>query len=195
MAHELNKASNDLTCKEFALEVVAALFRKVGEYVLAGKMSIAQEHTLSALTKFFISRRIGQHYLQDKKSKLKITLATPLGEAHSIGLMLASLLMAEHQVNFIYLGENLPEESIAEAAKATESDIILLAVSPAYSKQSRSINEVATRLRSHLPSKMQIWIGGAVDQVHMNTIRDAGVTTFNCLATLDSKLAQLVAAE
>jgi DNA-binding transcriptional MerR regulator/methylmalonyl-CoA mutase cobalamin-binding subunit len=195
LTHELNKASMDLTCKEFALDVVAALFRKVGEYVHEGKMSIAQEHTLSALTKFFIGRRIGQHYRLDHKSKLKIILATPLGEHHSIGLMLASLLMAEHQVNFVYLGEDLPEESIAEAAKATNSEVVLLAVSPAYANRTRNINDVTLNLRSHLPKNTQIWIGGAVDQVRASLVRDAGVTTFNCLATLDSRLAQLVAAE
>lgn len=193
LAHELNKASLDLSCKEFALEVVASLFRKVGEYVHDGKMSIAQEHTLSALTKFFIGNRIGQHYKADKTSRFKITLATPNGEFHSIGLMLASLLMVEHGINFIYLGENLPEESIADCAKATDSDAILLAISPAYSGRTHSINEVTSKLRGMLPAKTQIWVGGAVEQLNASTIRDASVLTFSSLATLDSKLSQLSA--
>lgn len=195
LAHELNKASMDLSCKDFALEVVAALFRKVGEYVHDGRMSIAQEHTLSALTKFFIGNRIGQHYQADKTTRFKITIATPLGEHHSIGLMLASLLMVEHSVNFIYLGENLPEESIADCAKATESDAVLLAISPAYANRTHGINEVTTNLRRLLPNKTQIWVGGAVNQLKINTIRDTGVISFSSLALLDAKLTQLVGAE
>lgn len=195
LTHELNKASMDLTCKDFALEVVAGLFRKVGEYVHDGRMSIAQEHTLSAITKFFIGKKIGQHYLKDQNHKLKITLATPIGENHCIGLLLASLLMAEHSVNFIYLGEDLPEESIGEAAKATESDIVLLAISPAYANRHRSINEISMNLRRHLPEKTQIWIGGAVEQLNAATIRDARISTFESLDALDTRLAHLVGGE
>lgn len=195
LTHELNKASMDLSCRDFALEVVASLFRKVGEYVHEGKMSIAQEHTLSAITKFFIGRRIGQHYSKDQNHKLKVVLATPVGEHHSIGLMLASLLMVEHSIDFIYLGEDLPEESIGEAARATEADIVLLAISPVYAGRSRGINEISMNLRLNLPSKTQIWIGGDVSQLRAATIRDARVTPFDNLVALDSKLAQLVGAE
>jgi DNA-binding transcriptional MerR regulator len=191
LTHELNKASMDLSCKDFALEVVAALFRKVGEYVHDGRMSIAQEQTLSAITKFFIGRRIGQHYRKENKSKFKITLATPVGEHHSIGLLLASLLMAEHGIDFIYLGEDMSEESIAEAAKATDSDVILLAISPAYGSRTRGINEVSLNLRKHLPQNIQIWVGGSVDQLKATTLRETQLTTFNCLAALDAKLSQL----
>jgi DNA-binding transcriptional MerR regulator/methylmalonyl-CoA mutase cobalamin-binding subunit len=188
LTHELNKASMDLSCKEFAMDVVAALFRKVGEYVHTGRMSIAQEHTLSAITKFFIGRRIAQHYRGDNQGKIKITLATPVGEYHSIGLMLASLLMAEHNLNFVYLGENLPEESITDAAKATGSGIVLLAISPAYRMLNKDINSVASNLRKNLPESTQLWIGGAIQDIRSSTIRDAGITTFDCLANLDKKL-------
>jgi DNA-binding transcriptional MerR regulator/methylmalonyl-CoA mutase cobalamin-binding subunit len=191
LTHELNKASSDLTCREFAMDVVAALFRKVGEYVHDGRMSIAQEHTLSAITKFFIGRRIAQHYKTSESTKLKITLATPIGEYHCIGLMLACLLMAEHDVNFIYLGENLPEQSIADAAKATKSDAILLAISPAYRARNRDINDVALTLRKEIPSQMQIWVGGAIQDLRLTTIRDAGIVTFDHLTMLDKKLSEL----
>ncbi len=193
LTHELNKASMDLSCKDFALEVVAALFRKVGEYVHAGRMSIAQEHTLSAITKFFIGRRIAQHYRSDTSGRMKITLATPVGEHHAVGLMLASLLMAEHNVGFVYLGENLPEESIADAAKATKSDVVLLAISPAYGSRNKNINEVALTLRKALPATTEIWIGGSVSDIRLSTVREANVTPIDHLAMLDKKLAQLVA--
>jgi hypothetical protein len=74
LTHELSKASLDLSCRDFALEVVANLIRKVGEYVQQGKMTIAQEHTLSALTKFFIGRRISQSYRSENPSSQRIIL-------------------------------------------------------------------------------------------------------------------------
>jgi DNA-binding transcriptional MerR regulator/methylmalonyl-CoA mutase cobalamin-binding subunit len=188
LTHELNKASMDLSCKDFALEVVAALFRKVGEYVHDGRMSIAQEHTLSAITKFFIGRRISQHYRSDSNSKFKVLLATPKGEHHCIGLMLASLLMAEHQISFVYLGEDLPEESIADAARATSSNVVLLAVSPAYYFLNKNINDVCMNIRRSLPDETEIWLGGSVGGITGITLRDGKVTTFPQLCLLDQKL-------
>lgn len=195
LTHELNKASMDLSCKDFALKVIVPLFQKVGDYVHEGKMSIAQEHTLSALTKFFIGRRIGQHYTKEHKHRMKFILATPPGEHHSIGLMLASLLMAERSLNFIYLGEDLPEESIGEAARAIDADVVLLSIGPAYSGRQKSINEVSQNLRLSLPAKTQIWIGGSVEQLRASTAREARVSLFADLESLDSKLAQLVGDE
>lgn len=188
--HEMNKASIDLTCRDFALKVIAGLFRKVGEDVANGKMSFAQEHTLSALTKFYIGKRVGQHYRNQGEKRFTITLATPPGEHHSIGLLLSTLLMAEYGINFIYLGEDLPEESIADAAIATESDAILLSVSSVY--RSKNINQVVTNLRAKAHARQEIWIGGAVDQLNSNTIREQRISTFRDLETLDKKLSQLV---
>lgn len=189
--HELNKASMDLSCRDFALNVVAALFRRVGEDVAAGKMSIAQEHTLSALTKFFIGKHIGLHYRKNQKKRFTVTLATPSGELHSIGLLLSSLLLSEYGMDFVYLGEDLPEESIADAAMATESDAILLAVSPFY--RSKNFNQVIETLKMKSHAKSQIWIGGAVDQ--LNLPKDQRITLFRDLESLDKKLSQLVGAE
>lgn len=191
LTHELNKASMDLTCRDFALEVVAALFRRVGELVQSGKMSYAQEHTLSAITKFFIGRRIGQHYISEKKGTIKICLATPQTELHSVGLLLASLLMAEHNLNFVYLGEDLPEESIAEAVKATQSDIVLISVSPAFDANN-NVNNVAAKLRRLLPNQTEIWIGGDVKAISASTIRESRIVPLDSLDLLDKKIAQLV---
>jgi len=188
--HEMNKAFHDLTCRDFALKVIAGLFRKVGEDVAHGKMSIAQEHTLSALTKFYIGKRVAQHYRTQNEKQFTVTLATPPGEHHTIGLLLTTLLLAEYGINFIYLGEDLPEESIADAALATNSDAILISVSPVYS--SRNINQVVTKLRAKAHARTEIWVGGAVDQLNSTTIREQQITTFRDLETIDKKLSQLV---
>jgi DNA-binding transcriptional MerR regulator/methylmalonyl-CoA mutase cobalamin-binding subunit len=190
LTHELNKASMDLSCRDFALEVVAALFRKVGEYVQSGRMSIAQEHTLSAITKFFVGKRIGQHYLSDQRSPVKILMATPVGEHHTIGLMLSALLCAEHGIDFVYLGENLPEESIIDAAKATNAKIVLLGTSPFYANRSHGINEVLAKLREGLP-EAKLWVGGAVKEIRPSLGRTINLETFGQLDELDKKLQQI----
>jgi len=190
LTHELNKASMDLSCRDFAMEVVAALFRRVGELVQAGKMSYAQEHTLSAITKFFIGRRIGQHYKVNPRNKSKIILATPQGESHTIGLLLSALLMAEYGVDFIYLGEDLPAQAIADAAKATNASTILLSITGFYSYSGLSINNFVNELQQTLPNT-QVWLGGAVEQYSGYSSKSSEVVTFKKLDELDQKLKKL----
>jgi DNA-binding transcriptional MerR regulator/methylmalonyl-CoA mutase cobalamin-binding subunit len=190
LTHELNKASMDLSCRDFALEVVAALFRKVGEYVHASRMSIAQEHTLTAITKFYVGKRIGQHYLSDNRSQHKILLAAPSGEHHTIGLMLSALLCAEHGIDFVYLGEDLPEESIIDAARATNAKTILLSASPFYANRTPGLNEVLTKIKDALP-ETKLWVGGAVKEIRPSLVRTLNVETFGQLDDLDKKLRQL----
>jgi len=99
--------------------------------------------------------------------------------------------MAEHQLNFVYLGEDLPEESIADAAKATKSDVVLMAFSPAYVSRNKNINDVCYTMRKLLPTDTEIWVGGSVSNLNMSTMRDARVTTFSHLEMLDQKLGEL----
>ncbi|MFP5384638.1 MAG: MerR family transcriptional regulator [Bacteriovoracia bacterium] len=187
LIHELNKASMDLTCKEFALDVLGALFRKVGDYVQEGRMSIAQEHTLSAITRFFIGKRISHHLAATHVNKKKFILATPEGELHTIGLLLASLLLAEHEMNFIYLGESLPAESIADAARATQADVVLLGVSQAFKKRG-NINDVSLNLKKLLPEETQLWVGGEVESLKAETIKRGKILTFSTLESLEDSL-------
>lgn len=192
LTHELNKASMDLSPRDFALEVVAKLFHRVGELVHQGRMGIAQEHTLSAITKFSIGQNIARHYEMGIEGRPRIVLATPPGELHSIGLLLGALLMTHYRVNFIYLGEDLPEVAIAEAVKATDSDVVLLSVSPFYKNTGRNINEVTMNLRKHLSPKTELWVGGSIRDLQPATIRMADVTTFSDLDQLERKLVQIV---
>lgn len=191
LTHELNKASMDLSCRDFALEVVAALFRKVGEYVHNGRMSIAQENALSAITKFFIGRRIAQHYRSDQNPKFKITLATPKGEHHTIGLLLSCLLMVEHDVSFLYLGEDLPIESIVDTAKATNSNAVLVSLSPAYRNGNISPNELCLEIRNQLPENIELWMGGAVKEISSLNKLPGKLTLFSRIEELENKLKSL----
>lgn len=193
LTHELNKSSQDLSPAVFALEVVLPLVRRVGEYVQSGRMSIAQEHTLSALVKFFVGKRISTHYESEKRFKLKVTLATPQEEFHSIGLLLSCLIMTEYDVEILYLGENLPLESIAEAARAIASDVVLMSVSPAYHSKV-DINKTVMDLHRELPSKTKIWLGGSLGPLSPETRKNDRLMIFQDLLKLKEHVAQVVRA-
>ena len=61
---------------------------------------------------------------------------------------------------------------------------VLLGISPAY-QRIRDINDVATKLNESLNGKASLWIGGAIEQLNMSTIREALITTFGDLSAFN----------
>lgn len=173
LTSELNQASENLSYRDFSLNVLAVLFRT------AIDLNITQEHTLSALTKFFIGNRLARHYQSSSKRRPKILLAAPLGEYHSLGLLLSALLIAEYKFDLVYLGENLPEQSIAEAAIATESDIVLISIVMGEA------NQTLKKLRELIPHKKEIWVGGNLSKISSQEAKEIPNRTFSSLEQLD----------
>lgn len=192
ITHELNKASLDLTENELAFDIIIPLFTKIGEEVAHGRMSIAQEHAISAITKFFISKRIAQLSQQRRqKPRFKALLATPEGEHHEIGILLSALLLSAHGADVMYLGENLPESTIGEAAKALNPDILLLSVGRHFQRQAgRDINQVVAKIKNLMPQKTKFWIGGHLESLTMNSMRDYDLRTFNSLKEFSRVLSE-----
>jgi DNA-binding transcriptional MerR regulator len=102
ISHELDKAQKELTPADLALKVIIPLFQEVGNKVQSGELNIAQEHSLSAITKFSIGQVIHRHYLKKSKISTKIVLATPEKEFHAIGILAAALLCCQHNYDLMY---------------------------------------------------------------------------------------------
>jgi methanogenic corrinoid protein MtbC1 len=192
LTHELNKASLDLNLKQFAFEIVAPLFRSVGQWVQEKKLTIAQEHTISAMTKFIIGKRINHHYESGQKLKLKMIIASPKGELHSLSLLISSLLCAFYHVDFIYLGENLEEEAIADAAKSIQANIVLVGYSSASECSTHKfLEDSVTKLSKSLNPETKIWVGGAVDSFKIKSPIYSNVISLNSFNVLDEKLKEV----
>ena len=192
LTHELNKASLDLNLKQFAFEIIAPLFRSVGEWVKEKKLTIAQEHTISAMTKFIIGKRINHHYESGHKLKLKMIIASPKGELHSLSLLISSLLCAFYHVDFIYLGENLEEEAIADAAKSIQANVVLVGYSSAYeSSNNKLLEDSVSKLAKNLNPEAKIWVGGAVEHFKIKSPLYSNVTLLNSFNLLDEKLKEV----
>lgn len=173
LTSELNQASENLSYRDFSLKVLGVLFRS------AGDLTITQEHTLSALVKFFIGNRLAHHYQSSSKRRPKILIAAPRGEHHSLGLLLSALLIAEYKFDLVYLGENLPELSIAEASIATEADIVLISILMGDG------NQILKKLRELIPFKKEIWVGGDLTKISSQSAKEIPNRTFSSLEQLD----------
>jgi MerR family transcriptional regulator, light-induced transcriptional regulator len=179
LTQELTLASQQLSYRDYALKVLAVLFRTVGRLVIEGELTISQEHTLSALAKFFIGNTLSNHYQDSSRKKTKILLAAPRGEHHSLGLLLSALLIAEYKYDLVYLGENLPIPTIADAVLATDSDIVLTTFVVTDG------DAPLKKLRELLGPRKEIWVGGNLTRLSSQVAKDIPSKLFSSLEQLD----------
>ncbi len=180
---------------EFFLPIVQALTSNVE----AGVVSISQEHIFSSLLKEKIYAVLSE--LENKKgSRLKnkknqFVLATPEGDHHDIGLLLAQLLIRSYGFVSLYLGPHTPARDLSETALRFEASHLLI-VSTASKKGGAQqellsyVNEVQKKIGSHL----QILIAGRQAPGLINDPQSSlnSIANFyeleNCLQTLGGQL-------
>ena len=185
IAHELNKAKEILSPRALCLEIIVPLFQEIGTRVFQGKLTIAQEHTISALFRFYMGQMIGQHYKNNIQRDDLILITTPEGDLHEIGILCASLIFVHHGVKFIYLGTNLPAESLAEAANALNPKAILIGSIRSDLKDNFTLEDYLSQLKSNLTSQTELWIGGNSKNSLKKDLEKKNIQFFSSLELLD----------
>lgn len=190
LSHEIDKASIDLGERDFVFQIILPLFQRIGRDVESGRLSIAQEHSMSAIAKFFISRRLAQISAERKtRPRFKALLAAPEGEFHEIGLLSSALLMASQNIDVFYLGENLPSKVIGEVANNLNPDVVLMSIGRFYQKlPGKDIGQLMREMKSLLHEKTSLWMGGHIPQETRYQARNLAVRTFVTLEELTKEI-------
>jgi DNA-binding transcriptional MerR regulator len=139
----------------FAREVAIPLVREIGERWASGQIGIAQEHLGSGVLRSLLGSA-----LQPTAISLlgpRIVFATPAGEQHELGLLMAALTALGAGANPVYLGAELPVEELLDAVDTTDSAVLALSlVTMPANEAERAIRD----LRGNLASDVQLWLGG-----------------------------------
>ena len=144
-----------LGAREFAARVVHPLLEEVGEHWADGRLSIADEHLLSAALRNLLSGLLGMRAANGGPTVL---LATPSGERHEFGLLLAALMVADAGVGLCYLGTDLPAAEICAAARRANALVVGLGVVNG-DNEAAAVVEVR-RVAQELPAPIELWLGG-----------------------------------
>jgi methylmalonyl-CoA mutase cobalamin-binding subunit len=122
----------------------------------------------------------------------RVVVATPAGELHELGAMLAAAAAAEARWRVVYLGASLPASDIAAAAAQVGARAVALSV--VYADAGAALDEV--RATAHaLPPGTAIFVGGAAAVREAAALREAGARVLPDLPTLRRALRALRAAE
>jgi DNA-binding transcriptional MerR regulator len=190
ISHELEKAKTLLSPRDLCLNILVPLFQEIGNKVSRNELSIAQEHILSAIVSFHLGQMIGQHYQKTLLREELILITTPEGEFHEIGILGSSLLCVHYGIKIIYLGANLPAESLAEAANALNPKAILLGVSRFELNSQLTLEDYLRNLKLHLTSAPILWIGGNLKPYARSELEKKKINFFPSLLALDEFLSK-----
>ena len=110
---------------EFYKSIILPLLRKIGVLWLINEMSPSQEHFLSELIKQKISSLIDQ-VPHAPSTKEKWVLFLPENEFHEIGLLFAKYILVSKNYHVIYLGDNVPIDTLSGVADKHKIDNVLI---------------------------------------------------------------------
>lgn len=140
----------------FAREVVAPLVREIGERWADGETGVASEHLASGILRSLLGSA-----LQPTASSLlgpRIVFATPTGERHELGLLMAALTALGAGASPLYLGVELPVEDLLGAVE--EASAAALALSLVTLRGAQAMRTVRA-LRGGMAAEVYLWLGGS----------------------------------
>jgi DNA-binding transcriptional MerR regulator len=209
LSAQLALARLNCSVSEFVYQIVLPLIGLIGMKVNEEKLSIAHEHALSAILKTHIYQAI--YHLgstRGEKSKAvptasgdvpnaQLIITTQEGDHHEFGILLASLLAEAQGVSTLFFGCNMPARSLAGAANALRSPVILIGRTikmPITGANGAVITqkEYLKELDESLVASTEIWLGGVLEQNALKFRARHKFVHISTLAELSERLRSLV---
>ena len=160
LENRLRRAAVVFGTWELVTQVMIPLIHEVGERWHNGQISTAHEHLASGSI-----TRVLSWVLQETATNgtsPTMVVATPSGERHELGAMMAAATAAMEGWRVVYLGADLPVEDIATASKDVRASAVALSV--VYPET--SVSGAITDIRSLLPGGTALIIGGVASDSH-----------------------------
>lgn len=140
-------------------ELIVPLLAEMGRQVDAGKFSIAQEHILSAIIKKHLAAPSNQR--RPLKNAPRFVFATPEGDFHDIGIMMASFIAADLRLNTLFLGPHVPKNELAAVCVRFKATHLLISstVGPKDGAKDEYLKYLHF-LDRNLDPKIAFWLAG-----------------------------------
>ena len=156
----LNRAVKARTAKKFVFEYLLPLLNQIRTAVELGQLSIAQEH-IHRIRNKEVGFRLLNELLGFRRISSRLVFATPEGDFHEIGLLLASTLAVMSGVRGLYLGPNVPKADLCNACLRFDATHLVVASTISRAGGAKDdILKLVLFLRQQLGAKTAIWFAG-----------------------------------
>jgi methanogenic corrinoid protein MtbC1 len=146
---------------EFYKNIMLPTFSKIGLFWLTNRMNPAQEHFLSEMFKQKVYSEINKANKTNYKSKTWL-LFLPPNEHHEIGLLFSRFLLIKNGFNVIYLGANVPLDSIKQVSKTKKIDNLLFFTISNFSKT--HLDDTISYLDENLKKSNKYLVANSINQ-------------------------------
>lgn len=154
------KKRKTLPPQAFVLDFILPLIQELNYQIDREQFSITQEHIFSSFIKenlFYIKSTLTKTSRKD----IRLVLATPEGDMHEIGLLIASTLASLHGVSALYLGPNTPKNEVCDACLRFKATHLLISATVAKETGSKDdLLSFINFLDRHLAPDVTLWLGG-----------------------------------
>jgi len=183
----LKKAATALGAQGSLQLVIAPLAQSIGDLWRAGTLTAAHEHFASAAVRVFLGHA-ARPFAAAESTPL-LVIATPSGQLHELGALLAGAAAANIGWHVIYLGASLPAAEIAGAASQNRARAVALSL--VYPEDDPHLESELVRLRELLPPATAILAGGRAAPAYRDALQRIGAMQVKNLTELCSHLDNL----
>lgn len=152
----LRRSAAVLGAVRFLADVAEPLLQRVGSRWATGEITPAHEHLASGVLEQVLTWLMPPSSSDHDLSR--VVVATLAGERHGLGARLVAAAATTEGWGVVYLGTDLPATDIATAAREVGAAIVSISV-VLTDRAAESVDEL-TRLRSLLPSDVELVVGG-----------------------------------
>ena len=180
----LSQAAVDFNQLDLIETVITPLMHRIGEMWREGKLRIAHEHLSYAVVRGFLEN-LNAAYATSPDAP-NIVVATPSGQLHELGALIAATVATSEGWQVTYLGASLPAEEIALAARKKNARAVALSV--VYPGDDPQLNAELYRLRLMLPDQVALLVGGRVATQYRTAIEAIGAIEIKHARDLSRRL-------
>jgi len=162
----LLNASAKLTQPILIEELIIPLVYKVGDLWHSGEIRVANEHLASSVIRGFLYNLLDSYSLND--SAPVMVTATPRGQEHELGALIAGVVAASSGWKVIYLGSNLPAEEIGAVVSHLKARVVALSI--VYPNDDLHLKHELKKFKHLLPEGVSIIVGGRAANGYLDVL-------------------------
>jgi methanogenic corrinoid protein MtbC1 len=163
-------------------ELIAPLMHRIGEMWREGQLRVMHEHLASAV----VRNCLAQIARSGGNGAPVLVAATPAGQRHEFGALLAALEAEAAGFAAAYLGPDLAVDEIAGAAAELKARVVALSL--VYPGDDPRLPAELARLRRMLGEGTAVLAGGAAAPDYAPALERAGIEVIPSLAALRARL-------
>ena len=167
----LDQASVEFGRVSMLQDFVGPLIEMIGEGWEKGELTIAHEHLASATMRSWLGRA-GRPYAPEEAAPVMV-VATPPGQLHELGAILAAACARFRGWKVVYLGCCLPAEELARTALGQNA--LVIALSLVYPEDDPGLSAEIIRLRSMIGEKTTLIVGGRAYHCYAESLKGTGI--------------------